>query len=357
MNLLRFGSNLIGSCAAIALVAGCGAAEVAAPRGASPTDRAHRDVPKNLYVTNFANNTVTVYQPGTGTPLRTISDGVKAPVALAFDASGYLYVANSKNSTITVYYPEATKVTRTISNEVDDPRAMAFDNKGNVYVMNVGSGTVTVYKAGTNELIQQIIKGINDPLSIAFDTSDNLYVADSWSHQVTVYAGSGTSRTLTRTITNGISDAQSLAFDSSGRLYVGNDTGGYDVGDVTIYPAGKSDPIKTIKKDITYPRQLALDSSNNLYVLSGAHQSSSYGYSKGYVTVYSAKKWAFLRKISDGFFIADSEALGSSGYLNVANCPNFYMGGSVTIYAPGKTTINRTITNGIACPTAVGFGP
>jgi DNA-binding beta-propeller fold protein YncE len=149
MSVLHYGRSFIGAGAAVAIVAGCGPSEFAAPPGASPAHRARPDLPKNLYVANFANDTVTVYEPGTGTPLRTISSGVKAPVALAFDPSEYLYVANSATSTVTVYYPESTKPTRTISDEVTKPQAIAFDSKGNTYVMNSGNSTVTVYKAGT----------------------------------------------------------------------------------------------------------------------------------------------------------------------------------------------------------------
>ena len=357
MSLSRYGRNLVGACAAAAIVAGCGASDFAAPRSASPAHRAGPDVAKNLYVANFANDTVTVYQPGTGTPLRTISAGVKAPVALAFDPSEYLYVANSTSSTVTVYYPEATKVTRTISDEVDKPQAIAFDTKGNIYVMNAGSSTVTVYKTGTNELIQQIITGIKSPSALALDTSDNLYVANRGSNSVTVYSGNGTTRKLTRTITDGVNSPQSLAFDSSGRLYVGNISGGYYVGNVTVYAPGKSDPMKTITKNVTRPTGLVFDSSGNLYMLSGSHPEYSSNYSDGYVAVYGGKKWNFQREVINGIRIPYSEAIGSSGYLNIANCDDFYTGGSVTIYAPGSAKVNRTITKGIACPEAVGFGP
>jgi DNA-binding beta-propeller fold protein YncE len=131
MSLSRY-ARFVGACAAVAIVAGCGASDFAASRSASPSHRAGPEVPKNLYVANFANDTVAVYQPGSGTPLRTIKDGVKAPVALAFDPSEYLYVADSASSTVTVYYPEDTKVTRTISDEVNKPQAIAFDSKGNI---------------------------------------------------------------------------------------------------------------------------------------------------------------------------------------------------------------------------------
>jgi YVTN family beta-propeller protein len=58
---------------------------------------------QNLYVANSGNNTVTVYAAGGTSVLRTISEGIAAPIALAFDNSANLYVANRGSSTITEY--------------------------------------------------------------------------------------------------------------------------------------------------------------------------------------------------------------------------------------------------------------
>ena len=55
----------------------------------------------NLYVANFSGNTtgnVTVYAAGSGTPLRTVSQGVSAPDSVAFDSAGKLYVATSRRA-------------------------------------------------------------------------------------------------------------------------------------------------------------------------------------------------------------------------------------------------------------------
>ena len=62
---------------------------------------------------------MTVYAPGSTSPLRTISQDVSYPVALAFDESGDLCVANADgnngNGSVTVYAPGSTSVLRTIS--------------------------------------------------------------------------------------------------------------------------------------------------------------------------------------------------------------------------------------------------
>ena len=52
--------------------------------------------------------------------------GIRLPAALIFDGAGNLYVANG-NETVTVYAPGSGKVLRTISKGIgNDPDAMAF---------------------------------------------------------------------------------------------------------------------------------------------------------------------------------------------------------------------------------------
>ena len=93
----------------------------------------------NLYVANGSNDTITVYGSGSTSVLRTISQGVKVPLALAFDRSGNLYVANEKGGpehegAVTTYAPGSTSVLRTISQGVNTPGALAFDSSANLYV-------------------------------------------------------------------------------------------------------------------------------------------------------------------------------------------------------------------------------
>ena len=80
----------------------------------------------NLYVENEFSNNVTVYAPGSSSPLRTISQSVNGPDALLFDGSGNLYVANYDSATVTVYAEGSTKPLRTISHGVDYPASLAF---------------------------------------------------------------------------------------------------------------------------------------------------------------------------------------------------------------------------------------
>ena len=114
----------------------------------------------NLYVANVHYNyagTVTVYASHGGSPLRTISQGVKVPYSLAFDSSQNLYVANYAVNTVTVYAPGGSSVLRTISQGMKGPTAIAFNPRsGNLFVSDQQNNTVTVYRKGSKKLLQTI---------------------------------------------------------------------------------------------------------------------------------------------------------------------------------------------------------
>jgi sugar lactone lactonase YvrE len=326
---------------------------------------------KNLYVANDpigGTGSVTVYAPGTGTPLRTITDGIYFPSSLTFDVSQNLYVSNSAHNfpkslrlravksggalsasspSVTVYASGGTTPLRTISQAIENPNQVAIAPSGNVYVANgyygAHTGNVVVYKSGTSTLLRKIVKGTYDPFRLAFDSSGNLYVANEgpgsigpgW---VSVY-DSGKKK-LSRMITDGIDDPVSLAVDGSGNLYVGN----YQSSAVTVYAPGSSSVLRTITDGVTFAFALAFDNSGNLYV-------ANYNT----VTVYASGSSTLLRTISTS--APYSLAFGSNGYLNVANLSTSSSDGSITEYASPYDTLARTITDGIDNPVWIGFGP
>jgi sugar lactone lactonase YvrE len=330
---------------------------------------------KNLYVASdpvSGTGSVTVYVPGTSTPLRTITDGIANPDWLAFDSAENLYVSNRASPlnslafpsakrrsvpalrpyslpTVTVYAPGATTASRTITAGIKVPQQIAIDSSGNVYVANGAEpstkGNVVVIKAGKNEVLKKIVKGMYNPFRLAIDSSGGLYVANEGSGSVgpgwvSVYS-SGKKKKLLRMITNGIDFPVSLALDSSGNLYVGN----YQADTVTVYAPGSSSPLRTISNGVLFAFALAFDSSGNLYV-------ANYDT----VTVYAAGTSTLILTIPEAT-TPYSLAFGSNGYLNVANLAGGSANGSITEYPPDSDRLARTITDGIDNPAAIGFGP
>ncbi|MGA8534919.1 MAG: hypothetical protein WB615_12500, partial [Candidatus Tumulicola sp.] len=261
----RLGS-LIGAYLLTALLIACGGGSngfslTTAPASIARQIAAQRSFSagSNLYVANLVGDTVTVYAPGSGAVLRTISHGVNEPEVLAFDGSGDLYVANdsyryprNRGGSVTVYAPGKTRARLKIgpTQGVNVPKALAFDGSGNLYVANGGGNTVTAYAPGSGTVLRTISQGVNVPAGLAFDGSGNLYVANGGANTVTVYApGSGT---ILRTISQDVNGPRSLVFDGSGNLYVANRVGNT----VTVYAPGSGAVLRTISQSVYDPGAL-----------------------------------------------------------------------------------------------------
>jgi hypothetical protein len=385
MRITDFAARTAGVLGAVALLAGCGGSAGSGSFGAippgisppKPTDpgpsqfgpaalSAHDplDAAKNLYVANYNSDAVTVYAPGTSTPLRTIAgEAGQNPLALNFDAAENLYIANQSNvnSDVTVYAPGSTKVLRTLSQSIVEPNDIVFDKADNAYVSNSGGNSVTIYNAESTELKQEVVDGVASPTAMAFDKKGKLYVANAPTggpYTITVYARD--SRKLVRSISlnamNGSPGA--IAFDKRDDLYVSqsarNVNGGYK-GYVTVYKHGKDKILRTITDGLLCPsaRALIFDGSGNLYVANGACNNQN-----GSIAVYASGQTMPIRTITDSIFNPCALAIGSSGYLNVANNHTLINGnGSITEYAPNSTKVARTILQGVDAPVSLAFGP
>lgn len=133
---------------------------------------------------------------------------------------------------------------------------------GLIYSGDFYANTITIYPAkGLNPPpIGTITNGINEPERLFVDRKQNLYVSNHTT--VTAYKQGKTSPFLT--ITDGLNRPTGIVAGSDGSIYVGN--AGTD--SVSVYPYGKSSPSKTLTMPAyDEPQNLALDASNNVYVL------------------------------------------------------------------------------------------
>jgi hypothetical protein len=324
--------HVLSSCAAAALLVGCGESQppIGAP-GAMPqnpaaaihADRGKLVLPARargqgykatsplLFVTNLAAtyNDVKVYRARENdpTPLATISDGVSTPIGACIDAQGTLYVANEPSSGpgwISEYPLGKTSPSEIIKDGINTPAFCAIDEKGNLWVSNVGGvPNVTEYPYGAKKPHTVITSGLVFPVGIAIDHSGNLYVANGWDasqQNVEVYAPG--SKSPSRTITDGATSPFGLAIDSDGTLYVANEF----ENNVEEYRSGQDSPFQVITKGASGPTGLAVNKKGVLYVADLGTESRSY-----YNTVTEFAPGSLKpskKRISEGLFDPDGVA-------------------------------------------------
>jgi sugar lactone lactonase YvrE len=152
-------------------------------------------------------------------------------------------------------------------------------------------------------------------------------------------------------ITNGIADPWSLAFDATGDLYVGNQNGTNPTGFVTEYAPGSTSPLRTINNLGGTPRALAIDTSNNVFVIGNAKAGccNFAGFGSVYGSTGNKKLW----KLAGIGSFPGRPAFDAEGNLYVPNFETFP--GDVTVYPPGAKKPSRAIQNGIGFPKALAF--
>ena len=160
-----------------------------------------------IYVSNFGNQSVTVYAPaarGNCAPVRRIAGprtALAGPLGIAVDVRNNLYVANRANATVTVYGPTAdgdvvpVRTLRAPGNA--DVLAVAIGSDGGVFVATcarrAGGGATAVvhYPAAADESDYSIAgprTGLTCPVGLAVDPGGTLFVANAFGGVVSAFA-------------------------------------------------------------------------------------------------------------------------------------------------------------------------
>ncbi len=174
MRVLAFGPNTLTSCAAAAMLAGCGGSQ---PPGAMPQTFAiatHADRGKSwmlpeaksqdlLYVSRNSPGEVSVYSYPKGKLMGNLTD-IAGAFGLCTDAKGDVFAISTENQLIYEYAHAGTKPIATLDDEGNSPNGCAVDpSSGNLAVAGGGlsnanfaiyqnaQGTPTVYKDGNAE--------------------------------------------------------------------------------------------------------------------------------------------------------------------------------------------------------------
>jgi hypothetical protein len=338
--------SMIAALAASTTLAGCGVAgNMSTSSGSSlrsigpPTSSAHKGASTgSLYITSESpavHGGIVVYGGQPLKYLRSITNGVGGPNAIAFNSLRQLFVTNPQLATITVYTAKGINPIRTLSNRfMKDPFQMAISSKDDVY--QTTRRYTLIYIKGLQTQVEKINRSGS---GLAIDSSDNVYLGQTG--VITVYAPRAIK--ASRTITDGVGEVSRLAIDASGNLYDSNFQLG-SCGNVTVYNAATGALENTITDGVCTPVGLAFDSSGNLYVGNWGNGKTS----KPSVTVYAAGTGALMETITQGINDPIALAIDPSNNLYVANQAD--NSSSVTVYPPNQTSPSQTLTKGIDFP-------
>ena len=299
MKDLEFGRNVLSSCVAVAVLAGCGGSRP--PIGALPqtlmlnslargnpppivgrlrhrgddvensaTATTYKTSTPLLFVTDpdYRYNPVEVYDAQGKEPklLAHITKDLAGPEGACVDRDGTLYVANEPGDGpgwISEYALGQTKPLRIITKGINTPAFCAIDASGNLWVTNIGLDDVAEYLKGSTKPHAEITNGLTYPDGIAIDHSGNLYVGNLLPQSApNVQVFTSGSKSPSRTITDGISWPVGLGVDHSGTLYVAN----LEQNNVEEYLSGQDQPYQTITEGLHLPGGLALNAKGWLYV-------------------------------------------------------------------------------------------
>jgi hypothetical protein len=138
-----------------------------------------------VFVSNFAANTVSVFARGATTASRTLT-GVNWPTGLAFDTSGRLLVGSAAKPLVYVFAGGSSAPVDTIP--VSEPTGgIAVDPLWNrLYVTyprlaNPGTGWVEVFDVPTKAKVPGVgAHDLNQPMDIAFQLPTGLYYVSEW---------------------------------------------------------------------------------------------------------------------------------------------------------------------------------
>ncbi len=109
------------------------------------------DASGNLFVTNayggpFRTGSVEMIAPD-GTATVFADTGFSTAYGLAIDSAGNIYVSNFAGNTVRRFAPDGTDLGVFVSTPLNGPHGMAFDGDGNLYVANNGTNTIEEFSS------------------------------------------------------------------------------------------------------------------------------------------------------------------------------------------------------------------
>ena len=288
-----------------------------------------------VYTTNATAGTVTKYGP-IGSVFT--SSGMNGAEQIGFDNNGYAYVSNY-GGTISQYNSSGALLNANFITGGSSSIGMVLDNQNNIYLVNRPTGStgyIAKYAITNGSLSSSntsFITSLSGPQALVIDSNNYLYISQTNNYGTTTgfiskYTTSGI--LVTASFISSLNNPNQMAFDSYGNIYIALTNGNY----ITKYSYNGT-LISSTFIAFTSPIGLAIDSYNNIYV--------SQSLSTGFVSKYN----------STGILVSANYAnIGGIqlNYLSLDSSNNLYaVSGTNIVYK--ITNTNQTIISGLSSPT------
>lgn len=142
------------------------------------------DADGNIYVGDWATNTVQKFAPG-GSSLGAFATGLGNPDGMVFNPAGDLLVGNRGTHSIMQVPASGGVATPVPGSNIVNPLGVTVDSQGDIYVASYNGINSRLYKLpASGGTPQEIGSGFNGAVGLAFDSKGNLYVAEHDGHRV-----------------------------------------------------------------------------------------------------------------------------------------------------------------------------
>ena len=196
----------------------------------APSGLAFDSTTNKLYVANYGDNTIPIFNENNHTFVTYLSGGaLNGPFGSTVGSNEKLYLAdygkNNNGDHVSVFdVANGNKALSPITG-LDIPGGVAY-LKGLLYVSNYGNNTVSVFDTTNNNALVATISGngLNGPFGVATDGSGRLYVSNYSGNTISEFSTSSPYDALGIIKNNGLNAPMGLAFGET-HLFVANSRG------------------------------------------------------------------------------------------------------------------------------------
>jgi streptogramin lyase len=216
------------------------------------------DSSENVYVTNYANDTVNKIDSSGNIVWTVLTGSGSGPRAITTDQFGNILVTLFGKGKIAKISPDGNTVNTDFATTGGNPHGIARDSSGNIYASDTTNNRVTKFSVSGGAAIATYSTG-TQPRDITIDSAGNIYTSNFASNSVTKITSAGV---ITTSYATTGANPWGITVDSSGNVYTAN----FGAGTITkIFPNGTVITSFANISPVSQPVDIVLDPDGNLY--------------------------------------------------------------------------------------------